>query len=87
MPGPHQVRAGRLPGPHKVTGRLLLRRRDPHRGELVHPQQPRQVHRVPGVGLDPLPAGRDRFEGATTSHRTPAAWTARASPYPVGPAS
>ena len=33
------------------------------------------------------PGGRAIFDGATTSHRTPAATSARASPNPVGPAS
>ena len=33
------------------------------------------------------PGGRSSFDGATTSHRTPAAANARANPNPVGPAS
>jgi hypothetical protein len=35
----------------------------------------------------PVPDLDRRFEGATTSHRTPAAVSARARPNPVGPAS
>ncbi len=33
------------------------------------------------------PEGRCSFDGAATTHRTPAASNARASPNPVGPAS
>ena len=88
VPGPHQIAAGVLPGPDQVPGGLLLYGRHPHRGDLIQPQQPRQVHAHPGASvLTRSPAGRCSFDGAATSHRIPAAVNARASPNPVGPAS
>jgi hypothetical protein len=49
-------------------------------------QQPRQPFGVAPVGLDPIPGRRSSLDGATTTQPTPAAWSARASPNPVGPA-
>ena len=54
VPGPHQITAAVLPGPHQIPGGLLLDARHRHRGDLAQPQQPGQMHRVPGVGLDPI---------------------------------
>ena len=66
MPGPHQIRPGGLPGPHQVPSGLLALGRYPHRHDLVQPQQPGQMQRVPRVGLDPVPAGRCSFDDAAT---------------------
>ena len=55
VPGSHQVTAHVLAGTHQVPGGLLDDRRDPHRNDLVQAQQPREHHRIPGVGLDPVP--------------------------------
>ena len=55
VPGPHQITAAVLARPHQIPRGLLLHRRHRHRGDLTQPQQPRQVHRIPGVGLDPIP--------------------------------
>ena len=74
---------GRGPGPERLPGHA----RHPDLDDLVHPQQPGQMQRIPGVGLDPIPAGRCNFDGAATTHRTPAAVRCRARPNPVGPAS
>jgi hypothetical protein len=88
MPGPHQVPATVLTGTDQVPGRLLRHGRDRDRGDLVQAQQAGQVHRVPGVGLDPVPSrALQNLEGAATSHRIPAAVNARHNPNPVGPAS
>jgi hypothetical protein len=54
VPGTHQVTAAVLPGPDQIPGCFLLDGRDRHRGDLVQAQQPGQVDRVPGVGLDPV---------------------------------
>jgi hypothetical protein len=51
------------------------------------PQQPGQQQRVFRVGFTRSPAGRCSFDGAATTHRTPAADNARLRPNPVGPAS
>ena len=53
--GPHQIRAGRFPGPDQVPGGLLLGGGDPHRSELIQAQQLGQVQGIAGVRLDPVP--------------------------------
>ncbi len=55
VPGPHQVAAAVLTGTDQVAGGLLVHSGDRHRGDLVESQQPGQVDRVLGVGLDPIP--------------------------------
>jgi hypothetical protein len=37
MPNPHQISAGIVAGPHQITHRLDLRRRNRHRGDLAQP--------------------------------------------------
>jgi len=54
MPGPHQVTTDVLAGPDQVPGRLLRQGRHPNRHDFVQTQQLREVHRVPGIGLDPI---------------------------------
>jgi hypothetical protein len=87
MPGPHQLRAGVFADSDQVWSCLLGLGRDPHRGQLPDVQQPGQPFGVAPVGLDPIPGRAFQLDGATTTQPTPAAWSARASPNPVGPAS
>jgi len=54
LPGPHQITTAVLPDPDQVPGSLLLDARHRHRGDLIEPQQLRQMDRVLGVGLDPV---------------------------------
>jgi hypothetical protein len=84
---PHQIRASVFPRPDQVPGSLLSLGWHPHLGKLPDVQQPGQPFSVSPVGLDPVPGGRSSLDGATTTHPTPAAGSARASPNPVGPAS
>src|SRR5438093_4687332 len=53
--GPGAVGDGVVPRPAKIPHRLLLRPRDPDRGELSRPVQPSQPSGVATVGLDPVP--------------------------------
>jgi hypothetical protein len=87
MPRPHQLSPRVLTRSHEVTRRFLVRLRDAHRNQLTEPQQPRQPLRVATVGLDPV--RRRTLDLRWCRHRDaiPAAAQARASPYPVGPAS
>ena len=57
VPDPHQVSACVFPGPDQVPRRLLGDRGHGDLDDLPELEQPRQVQRVPGVGLDPV-AGR-----------------------------
>jgi hypothetical protein len=50
-------------------------------------QQPQHPLRVALVGLDPVLRRTLDLAGAATMQPIPAACSARASPYPVGPAS
>jgi hypothetical protein len=85
--GPPAAPRGRLRGSDRVWSCLLGLGRDPHRGQLPDVQQPGQPFGVAPVGLDPIPGRAFQLDGATTTQPTPAAWSARASPNPVGPAS
>src|SRR5438046_2511934 len=68
--GPHQIAAGVLASTNEITRRLLFRPRDPDRGDLTEPKQPRQPLGVPPVGLDPI---GDRIrDGAATRQLIPA---------------
>jgi hypothetical protein len=87
MPGPHQIRAGVFAGSDQISSCLLGLGRDPHPGQLPDVQQPGQPFGVAPVGLDPIPGPAFQLDGATTTQPTPAAWRARASPNPVGPAA
>ena len=55
MPGPHQILPGGFPGADQIPGGLLGRARDPHRHNLIQPQQPGQMQGVSRVGLHPIP--------------------------------
>jgi hypothetical protein len=85
--GPAAAPRGRRRGSDQVWSCLLGLGRDPHRGQLPDVQQPGQPFGVAPVGLDPIPGRAFQLDGATTTQPTPAAWSARASPNPVGPAS
>jgi hypothetical protein len=87
MPGPHQIRTGVFAGSDQISSCLLGLGRHPHHGQLPKVPQPRQPFGIAPVGLDPIPGGRSSLDDATTTQPTPAAWSARASPNPVGPAS
>jgi hypothetical protein len=87
VPRGHQIRADILAGPHQVPGCFLLDAGHRDRDDLTQVQQPRQVPRIPHVGLDPIPRralhsrrGRDQaldaFIGQVSSQTEP-----------VGPAS
>jgi hypothetical protein len=85
--GPPAAPRGRLRGSDRVWSCLLGLGRDPHRGRLPDVQQPGQPFGVAPVGLDPIPGRAFQLDGATPTPPTPAAWRARASPNPVGPAA
>jgi len=63
VPGPHQVTAGVFAGPDQVAGRFLGTAGHRDRGDLIEAQQPREVDRVFGVGLDPVPGGSLQLGG------------------------
>jgi hypothetical protein len=71
VPGPHQVTASVLTSTDQIPGVFLIHGRHRHRPELVQPQQPSQMDRVLGIGLDPIPKGRCSFEGANTLGANP----------------
>ena len=85
VPVTHQITAGVLPCPHQIPGRLLLDRGHRDRGDLAQTQQPRQMQRIPGVGLHPIPEALTSFDGAATTHSIPTEDRNRDSPNPVGP--
>ena len=87
MPGPHQITARVLACAHQIARSLLVRLRHPHRHELTQPQQPRHRSASRRSVLTRSPDARGIFDGAATVQAIPAAAHARASPYPVGPAS
>ena len=41
-------------GAHQIAHRLVPGIRNPHRGRLARPVQPRQTGRIPPIGLDPV---------------------------------
>ena len=86
MPGPHQVAAAVLPGPDQVPGGLLLHARAP-RTAMTSSRRSSRARCIASRAsvLTRSPAGRCSFDGAATSHRIPAAVSARHSPNPVGP--
>jgi hypothetical protein len=45
---------GRLASANQITNGLVRRIWHPHPGQLAGPMQPRQRHRIPAIGLDPL---------------------------------
>lgn len=75
VPGPHEIRADVLAGPHQILGCLLRGGRDPHRGDLAQQGQTGQMLGIPGIGLHPVPGGslefgrrRDRASPASTAN-------------------
>ena len=68
LPGPHQVRPGRLPRPDQITGVLLLHARHRHSTDLPDVQQPRPAPGIAPVGLDPIP--RRAFQHRGRHHHT-----------------
>jgi hypothetical protein len=74
---------GAVAGTDQVTGRFLDLGRYSYRGDLAQAQQPGQVQCVPGIGLDPVPAGTLQLRGAATWQPMPAPVNAPASPNPV----
>src|SRR5439155_18623597 len=86
MPRTHQLAAGVLTRPHQITRRLLVRLRDAHRHQLAEAQLASRSASRRSV-LTSSPEARGIFDGAATVQAIPTAAQARASPYPVGPAS
>jgi len=84
--GAHQITAGVLACAHEITRGLVLRLGHTYRGYLAQPQQPRQPLGARRSVLTRSAAGRIR-DGAATTQLIPAPAHARASTYPVGPAS
>lgn len=66
---PHQITTSVFTGTNQVPGVLLVRSRDRHRDVLIEPKQPRQMHRILGVNLDPVAAGA--LELRWCDHLTP----------------
>ena len=87
LPSAHQIPTHVLPRADEITERLLLDARDPDRVQPVDHQQPQHPLGVPQVGLDLVL--RRALDLPRRRHHAPdpAACSARASPYPVGPAS
>jgi hypothetical protein len=54
MSGPHQIRSGGFADADQIPGSLLGRTRNPHRHNLVQPQQPRQIQCVARIGFHPI---------------------------------
>jgi hypothetical protein len=54
MPSTHQITSAVLPSTHQISRRFLIHAGHRDGGELAQPQQPSQVDRVPGIGLDPV---------------------------------
>ncbi len=69
--GGQQIRARVIAGADQIPGRFLGLRRDTHRDQLVHLQQPGQQHCVPGVGLDPVAGRSDDLRRRRDRHRNP----------------
>jgi hypothetical protein len=63
VPGPHQVTAALLTGPHQIPGRLGTHRGDADRRVLVEVQQPGEMDRVAGIGLDPVTGRPQQLRG------------------------
>ncbi len=87
MAGTHQIPPRILTGAHEIPRRLLVRLRNADRDQLAEPQQPASRSASRRSVLTRSPGARGIFDGAATVHAIPAATHARASPYPVGPAS
>ena len=87
MPGGHQIPAAVLAGTHQITRGLLGHTgyRDLH--DLTQMQQPGQMRRITGIGLDPIPGWALQFRRRRHPTINPGAVNARANPNPVGPAS
>jgi len=64
--GPTSDPADVLPGPDQIPRRLGRHVRDRHHHDLPGMLQPGQVPGIAGVGLDPIPLGRNNFDGAAT---------------------
>jgi hypothetical protein len=82
MPGRHQFPAHVLPGSHQIPGRLGGLIRNGHRDDLPGVQQPGQMPRVPGIGLDPVPGGPQQLRRRSDLdiHSRPAQKTGQAEP-------
>ncbi len=87
MTSPHQITAGILTRAHQITRSLLLRPRHPHRRDLTQPQQPRQPLGITPIGLDPVGRSPDPRRRRNNTVDPGLRTHARASRYPVGPAS
>ena len=87
LAGAHQINAQILAGAHEIAQRLLLDRRYAHRVQRIDHQQPQHPLSVTLVSLDLVLRRALDFPGAATTHSMPDAYSSRASPHPVGPAS
>ena len=88
LPGPQQSGTGGLAGSDQSSSRLP----SAWVGTRTLGSPPRWGNRASRWAsrrsvLTRPPGGRSSLDGATTTQPTPAAWSARASPNPVGPAS
>ncbi|VAZ95320.1 hypothetical protein LAUMK35_02924 [Mycobacterium pseudokansasii] len=80
MSDPRQVCSGGFSGADQIPDSVLGRTRNPHRHNLVQPQQPRQIRCVTRIGLpDHPPSEAARM---TPRARSPAADNARRARYP-----
>ena len=80
MASSHQVLADVLASTHQVAKRLLGRAGDPDRVKLSSEQEADQLLGVAAVGLYLVGRPARILPGAATTHSTPAASRARASP-------
>ena len=87
VPRPHQIPAAVLTGPHQIPRRFLLDAGNRHLHDLTQPQQPGQMLRITGVGLDPIPGRALQLRRCRHHAPTPAAGGTEPDPNPVGPAS
>ena len=69
MPRPHQILPRGLTSPDQITRGFLRQTGYPHRHDLVQPQQPGQMQRVPRVGLHPIPGRTEQLR--RRRHLTP----------------
>lgn len=63
MSGPHQIRADVLAGAHQITGSLVRRAWDPHRGYLSQQGQPGKMLSIARIGLHPVPGRSLKLRG------------------------
>ena len=85
MPAPGPVVYGILPNAARIPHCLVGGFRNVHGHQLPRPQQPRQLERIPPVGLDPVPRPGRRQRRGHHDARVPQRQQAAGGDKPAGP--